>query len=55
MDGLTQALSDVSGFPRASIGVKITERPASWSIEGGQITQEPDQEGAEWYTEHTES
>ena len=55
MDGLTQALSDVGGLPRASIGVKITERPASWSMEGGQILPEPGQEGAEWYTEHTES
>lgn len=52
MDGLMQALSEIGGIPRDTIGAKITEGPASWSMKKGQIMPEPGQEGAEWYVEH---
>lgn len=51
IDGLTQAFSEISGVPRDSIGAKITDTPASWSMSGGQVSPEPGQEGAEWYAD----
>ena len=53
LEGLTEVLSRIGNLSRDSIGGKITEGPASWSMEGGQILPEPGQEGAEWYTEQT--
>lgn len=49
-DGLTHALSTIGGVPRDSIGVKITDSPASWSMEAGQTLPEPGQESAEGHT-----
>ena len=51
MDGLTQALSEIGGIARNSIGVSIRDNPASWSMEGGRVLPEPGQESAEWYAE----
>ncbi len=47
-------LSDLTGaFERITgvdgVGARITESPASWSMEGGHVLPEPGEEGAEWY------
>ena len=51
MAGLTQALSEIGNIPNESIGARISEGPASWTMEGGHILPEPGEEGEEWYAE----
>ena len=46
---LLASFSDVTGVPRDRLDGRITEGPASWSMEGGAILPEPGQEGPEWY------
>ena len=53
MDGLVQALSEIGGIPRYSIGAKITDGTASWYMEG-RILSEPGKEGAESHAEQGE-
>lgn len=43
IDGLIQTLSETGGIPRESIGVRIVDPPASWSMEAGQTLPEPGQ------------
>ena len=49
---LVQAFSEIADVPAPSVGGRITESPASWSMEGGAVLPEPGEEGAEWYS-HT--
>ena len=41
LDGLTDALSEIGSILRNSIGTKIADGPASWSMEAGQTLPEP--------------
>ncbi len=46
---LTQAFASVANVSTDIIGGRITENPASWTMEGGFVLPEPGQEGPEWY------
>ena len=46
---LMRAFRDVTGVPDDQLGGRITEGPASWSMEGGHVLPEPGEEGPEWY------
>lgn len=46
---LTRAFSEIANVPAERIPGRITENPASWTMEGGFVLPEPGQEGAEWY------
>ncbi len=48
---LTNAFADIADVPADQIGGRITENPASWTMEGGFVLPEPGQEGPEWYAE----
>ena len=49
LSDLTQAFSRVANVSPDMIGGRITENPASWTMEGGFVLPEPGQEGPEWY------
>ena len=46
---LKRAFRDITGVPAGQLGGRITEGPASWSMEGGHVLPEPGEEGPEWY------
>lgn len=46
---LKRAFREVTGVPADQLGGRITEGPASWSMEGGHVLPEPGEEGPEWY------
>lgn len=46
---LRKALSDGAGVPLEQVGARITESPASWVMEGGDILPEPGEEDAKWF------
>ena len=46
---LMRAFREVTGIPAGQLGGRITEGPASWSMEGGHVLPEPGEEGPEWY------
>ena len=46
---LTQAFASVANVAPDVIDGRITENPASWTMEGGFVLPEPGQEGPEWY------
>ena len=46
---LTAAFADIAEVPASQVSGRITENPASWTMEGGFVLPEPGQEGAEWY------
>ena len=46
---LMRAFRDVTGVAAGQLGGRITEGPASWSMEGGHVLPEPGEEGPEWY------
>lgn len=46
---LTQAFGEIANIAPDRIPGRITENPASWTMEGGMVLPEPGQEGAEWY------
>ena len=46
---LTNAFATVASVSSDIIGGRITENPASWTMEGGFVLPEPGQEGPEWY------
>ena len=48
---LVQAFGDIADVPSDLIDGRITENPASWTMEGGFVLPEPGQEGPEWYAE----
>ena len=49
---LKRAFRDITGVPDTQLGGRITEGPASWSMEGGHVLPEPGEEGPEWHS-HT--
>ena len=48
---LVQAFGEIADVPSDLIDGRITENPASWTMEGGFVLPEPGQEGPEWYAE----
>ena len=46
---LTDAFGKIANVPTERIPGRITENPASWTMEGGFVLPEPGQEGPEWY------
>ena len=46
---LTAAFASIAGVPPGQVSGRITENPASWTMEGGFVLPEPGQEGPEWY------
>lgn len=46
---LTDAFGKIANVPTEQIPGRITENPASWTMEGGFVLPEPGQEGPEWY------
>ena len=46
---LRTSFAEIAGVPVASVGGRIAENKASWTMEGGIVLPEPGQEGAEWY------
>ena len=46
---LTAAFGRIANVPADQIPGRITENPASWTMEGGFVLPEPGQEGPEWY------
>ena len=46
---LTNAFCEIAKVSPQQINGRITENPASWTMEGGFVLPEPGQEGAEWY------
>ena len=47
---LKSAFVGITGIPADQLGGRITEGPASWSMEGGHVLPEPGEEGPEWYS-----
>ena len=45
---LKGAFVDITGVSVGELGGRITEGPASWSMEGGHVLPEPGDEGPEW-------
>ena len=46
---LKAAFLRITGVPADQIGGRITEGPASHTMEGGMVLPEPGEEGPEWY------
>ena len=46
---LLKAFSEITGVSPDRLGGRITEGPASQSMEGGHVLPEPGEEGPEWY------
>ncbi len=53
LSDLIDAFREVTGVPAEQVSGRITEGPASWTMEGGMVLPEPGEETAEWY-EHDE-
>ena len=51
LSDLTRAFGEIADVPAEQIDGRITENPASWTMEGGFVLPEPGQEGPEWYAE----
>ena len=49
LEGLQAAFAHHTGIARDQISGRITEGPASWSMEGGMVLPDPGEETAEWY------
>ena len=49
LSDLTAAFASIAGVPPGQVSGRITENPASWTMEGGFVLPEPGQEGPEWY------
>ena len=49
LDGLINRFCEIASVPKSDVSGYISEAPASWSMEDGQILPEPGQEPAEWY------
>jgi phenylpyruvate tautomerase PptA (4-oxalocrotonate tautomerase family) len=49
LSDLTNAFGKIANVPADMIGGRITENPASWTMEGGFVLPEPGEEGPEWY------
>lgn len=49
LSDLTDAFGRIAGVAPEQVSGRITENPASWTMEGGFVLPEPGQEGPEWY------
>ncbi len=49
LEGLIDRFSQIAEVPKDQISGRITEAPASWTMEAGKILPEPGAEPAEWY------
>ena len=49
LDGLINRFSEIISVPRNDVSGHISEAPASWTMEDGEILPEPGEEPAEWY------
>ncbi len=49
LNDLMSAFRDITGVTSDEFGGRITEGPASWTMEGGMVLPEPGEETAEWY------
>lgn len=49
LDDLLGAFVSITGVDKSLVGGRITEGPASWTMEGGMVLPEPGEETAEWY------
>ena len=47
LDELMDRLSEIASVPRADVSGHISEQPASWTMEAGQLLPEPGEEPAE--------
>ena len=48
---LLAAFRSITGVPSDMLKGRITEGPASWSMEGGKVLPEPGEEGPEWHAD----
>ena len=46
---LKRSFTEITGVADNQLGGRITEGPASWSMEGGHVLPEPGEEGPQWY------
>ena len=53
LDELKRAFREVTGVPAEQVGGRITEGPASWTMEAGHVLPEPGEEGPEWHRHPT--
>jgi len=49
LEGLIERFSQIADVPKSQVSGKITEAPASWTMEAGKILPEPGAEPLEWY------
>ena len=49
LNDLMSAFREITGVAEADFSGRITEGPASWTMEGGMVLPEPGEETAEWY------
>ena len=49
LEGLIACFSEVASVSTEDVSGHISEVPASWTMEGGQVLPEPGEESAEWY------
>ena len=49
LDGLLEKFSEIAGVPASAVSGRISEAPASWTMEAGRILPEPGEESAEWH------
>ncbi|MEE2637559.1 MAG: tautomerase family protein [Acidobacteriota bacterium] len=47
--GLLEKFSQIAKVPPEQVSGRISETPASWTMEAGKILPEPGKESAEWY------
>ena len=52
LNSLCDAFAEIAAVPRASVAGHISEGPASWAMEAGEILPEPGEEGPAWFGEH---
>lgn len=48
LDGLLEKFTEIAGVPASAVSGRISEAPASWTMEAGRILPEPGEESAEW-------
>ena len=49
LSDLLGAFASITGVEESQLGGRITEGPASWTMEGGMVLPEPGEETEEWY------
>ena len=54
-EDLRKAYSEGAGIALDQIGARISETPASWIMEGGDILPEPGEEDEKWFSQDTNS